>query len=171
MAITALFKQSRDSRTLRGLPLPFPAPLPSRIFGEKPLKAALTPVLPTVCAAQPQQHAGVHVALGPAPAIPAHFPWISCRIHSSAPRGAAHPQTRKNSALSMGRAPKLQLENLAVDTEQSPVPGLRTKNASFPAHHPTSQGFEPCQTPVFVPAFGKQEMATKACARQKEEFQ
>lgn len=36
----------------------------------------------------------------------------------------------------MGRAPKLQLENLAVDGEQSPVSGLRTKNASFPSEKP-----------------------------------
>lgn len=136
MAITALFKQSRDGLTSHGLPLPFPAPLPSWIFGEKPLKAVLTPAPPTVRAAQPQQHAGVHVALGPSPAIPTHFLWISCRIHSPAPRGAAHPRTRKNSALSMGRAPKLQLENLAADMEQSPVPGLRTKNASFPSDKP-----------------------------------
>lgn len=51
------------------------------------------------CEAQLQQHAGVHVALGPAPAVPSPFPWISCRRHSPAPRGAPHPQ---NGALSLG---------------------------------------------------------------------
>lgn len=84
---------------LHGLSLPFPAPLESGILWEKPLRAALTPVLPPACEAQPQQRAGVHVALGPAPAIPSPFPWISCRIHSPAPRGAPYPQ---NGALSMG---------------------------------------------------------------------
>lgn len=44
-AKTALFNQSRDSLALRGLPLPFLAPLESGILWEKPLRAVLTPVL------------------------------------------------------------------------------------------------------------------------------
>lgn len=53
--------------------------------------------------------------------------------------------------------------------------GSRTLSLGYGPRTPLSrlrsQGFEPCQTPVFVPAFGMQEMATKAQGRQKEEFQ
>lgn len=48
LAITALFKQRGGSLALHSPPSPFPAPLQSCIFGEKPLRAALTPALPTV---------------------------------------------------------------------------------------------------------------------------
>lgn len=120
LAITALFKQRGGSLALHGPPLPSLPPCSHTYLGKS----------------FSGQRAGAHVALAPAPALPSHPLWVSCRVHSLAPRGAAHPQACRNSAVSMGRAPKLQLENLAVDGEQSPVSGLRTKNASFPSEKP-----------------------------------
>lgn len=71
-------------------PFAFPCPLQSCVFGEKPLRAALTPALPagTCSLAAAQQCARAHVALVSALAVLTRSPWI----HSPAPRGAAWSQ-------------------------------------------------------------------------------
>lgn len=153
MAITALFKQRGGSLALHGPPSPFPAPLQSHIFGEKLSQGSvlgltsrwlLPQLFPPTLFGFPAGFTARHPGVLP---IPRHVGTVLSAWDEHQNCSWRTWQWTGSRALSLGCGPRT------------------------PLSHPRSQGFEPCQTPVFVPASGMRGMATEACVRQKEEFQ
>lgn len=89
-------------------------------------------MLPPGHEAQPQQHAGVHVAQGPAPAIPSPLAWISCRIHSPAPRGAS---LSPEQCSQHGMSSKIAAGKSGSERGAEPCPWAEDQECLFPIQH------------------------------------